>query len=376
MSQFQAHIKRRDFSEPIALPNLTLNPLRWSWQDVGGPDYAEIAIDGIQNQLWAALQWLRCPVVIYGNGIPVWWGYVADVAFSTDAVDIAVSMADMANKIAVAYSFVDAGTQTVGTRATTAWAEDTISSGEYGVKELLASVDGATTAQAEIVRDRLLAMKKYPAAIPQASGVKNRSLSVGQYSRGGKAVHGAGRLVCLGWWKTLDWRYYGNGGTASTVTTTQISDIITASGAFFTGTDVVDASGVSSSQYRDGDSTALAQIAELPRTPTSGSRRTRATVTTERLLRIETEADSSVSDWIVTPDGIRDRWGGQPAAGTAVIGWSQFRGVVPDSANLGYMSVPSPFYIDENEYDAIENSYRWRARGAPSAWELTRMQQG
>ena len=134
MSQFQAHIKRRDFSEPIALPNLTLNPLRWSWQDVGGPDYAEIAIDGIQNQLWAALQWLRCPVVIYGNGIPVWWGYVADVAFSTDAVDIAVSMADMANKIAVAYSFVDAGTQTVGTRATTAWAEDTISSEEYGVK--------------------------------------------------------------------------------------------------------------------------------------------------------------------------------------------------------------------------------------------------
>lgn len=370
---YTAHLLRRDDSEFLTPLPLALRPLRWSWTEPGGPDYAEIAVDGNNDLLWDMLRLLRCPVTIYNrNGAAVWWGYVSDAAFSTDAVDIAVTLDDMANRVAVAYSLVAAGSQTVGTRATTSWTEDTTSSGEYGTKELLASIDGATTAQAENVRDRLLALHKYPLAIPQAAGRKNRTLSIGQYSRGGAAVRGAGRLVCRGWWHTLDWRYYSNSDTTSTQTTQQIADIVTGVGAFLDGADIVDASGVSSSEYRDGDSTALAEVKELLRTRTSGGSNLTATVTPERLLRVEAETASGSDDWLITPNGILDRWGNQPEPGRAVLGWAQLRGIVPASANLDYMSAPSPVYIVENKYDANDSTYRWRPRGMPSPWEISR----
>jgi len=349
-------LQQRDFSEFIALPSLKLTPLRWSWREPGGPDYAEIEVEGGVDNLWAALQWLRCPVTIYNqNGTPVWWGYVNNVAFATGDIEIAVALDDMTNKVAVAYSYVEAGSQTVGERRTTAWAADATSSDEYGVKEFLASVDGATAAQAEAVRDRLLALHKYPLATPTPSSTKKG---------------GSGRLTCLGWWRTLDWRYYSQATTASVETTTQIADIVSDVGEFLAGTDIVNASGISSSEYRDGDSVARVEVEALLSS-------LRATVTRERYLRIETQAASGDDDWLLLPDGrFSTRLGAIPEPGSAILGWAQLRGIVPASANLDYMAAPSPFYIEENEYDAESGLYNWRARGAASAWELTRIVQG
>ena len=356
---FTARIQQRDFGEFVALPDLALRPLRWAWRAQGGPDFAEIGVDGDEEMLWQMLAWLRCPITIYSDGVPVWWGYVADAAFSSSALAVAVSLEDMYNKLAVAYSLVEAGSQTVGERATTAWVSDTTSTGEYGTKELLGSIDGATSTTAEAVRDVLLTQHRYPRAIPQASG---------QYGSGG-------RLICLGWYSTLGWRYYANSATASTVTTTQIGAIVTGVGEFLSA-DIVDASGVSSSEYRNGDNTALVEIEEMLRTPTSGGARLAATVTVDRRLQVALEGDSGDDDWLVTPGGLRDRWGSLPLAGSGVLGWAQLRGIVPASANLNYMGAPSPLYIEANEFDAGTLAYRWQARGMASPWELSRIAQG
>lgn len=354
MNRFTARFQRRDFSEFLALPALHLRPVRWSWLDAGGPDYAEIEATGDIHSLWAALQLLRCPLTIRnGNGTPVWWGYVAEVAFAVGGVSFSVSLDAMKNRVAVAYSYVEPGTQDVGERRTTAWAEESDSIAEWGQKESLESVDGASTAQAESVRDTVLQQAKFPRAVPAPTN-KNA----------------AAQIIARGWYATLAWRYYQNGNTDSVETTQQIADIVSSVGEFFTGVDMVNASGIYSSAYRDGDSTALAEVEAL----LSG---VRATVTPERILRIETEPASGDNDWLLLPGGrFTTRLGALPEPGCAILGWTQLRGIVPASANLDYMAAPSPFYIEENEYDAESNTYHWRARGVASAWELTRLQGG
>lgn len=355
MSRFTVHVRRRDFTAFIALPSLLLRPVRWSWLLPGGPDYAEVELKGDINSLWAALQLLRCPLTIHNeNQTPVWWGYVAEVSFAVKGIAVTVSLDGMKNKVAVAYSHVEPGTQDVGERRTTAWAEDSASIAEWGQKESLETIDGASDALAESVRDTVLGSAKYPRAIPAPA-----------------AADGAtAQLIARGWWSTLGWRYYQNSDTDSVETTTQIADIVSSVGAFFTGVDIVNGSGVYTSEYRPGDTTALAEVEAL----LSGMQ---ATVTPERILRVETEPTSGEDDWLLLPGGrFATRFNVSPESGAAVLGWTRLRGIAPASANTDYMAAPSPFYIIENEFDAERREYRWRARGQPSAWELTRVQEG
>jgi hypothetical protein len=108
-------------------------------------------------------------------------------------VEISASLDKMANSVAVAYSFVAAGTQAVGGRKTTAWSTDTTSQGVYGTKEYLSSASGLTDAAAEAQRDVILALRKYP----QASATQTGGNSPATVT-----------IECRGWWETLDWKYY------------------------------------------------------------------------------------------------------------------------------------------------------------------------
>jgi len=345
---FTAKLQRRDFTTyPIA--PVTLTPVRWSWNAQGGPMDAEF---GVEGDVWEALGLLRCPIVIRNqNQTPVWWGYVSSVQIGAGSVQIGVDLDSMANRVAVAYSLVAPGSVTVGGRATTAWTQDADSVSEYGTKDLLASVDGATATTAEAVRDALLTMHRYPIATPNAQSGKG------------------GTLYARGWWSTLGWRYYAKATTASTVTTTQVANMVTSVGEFLTGTDVVTASGVSTSEYRDGDSTALDVAAGILR----GSGLL-GTVTVDRALRIEVEPVAGANDWLLQPSGeFQTRRGVVLEPGVSVLGWTAFRGVIPASAQFSYMTAPSPFFVEENEYTIKSNAYRWRARGVPSPWELARI---
>lgn len=354
MSRFTVHLQQRDFSAFIALPSLILRPMRWSWLLPGGPDYAEIEVKGDLHNLWSALQLLRCPLTIRNeNGTSVWWGYVTEVSFAVKGVAVAVSLDGMKNKVAVAYSHIEQGTQDVGERRTTAWAEESDSIAEWGQKESLESIDGASDALAEAVRDTVLNNAKYPRAVPAPADKDAPAL-----------------LIARGWWSTLSWRYCQNSGTDSVETTQQIADIVSNVGEFFVDTDIVDASGIYASEYRDGDSTARLEVEAL----LSGLQ---ATVTPERIVRVETEPTSGEDDWLLLPGGrFATRFNASPESGAAVLGWTRLRGIISASANLDSMAAPSPFYIEENEYDAERKEYRWRARGQPSAWELTRLQGG
>src|SRR3990172_936513 len=135
-------VLQRDFTDPLAAPDVNYQVKGYAWNVIGGPNWAEIEVTGLAPALWELIEMLRCPVEIYNpRGERRWWGFVSSV----DLSQVGVSLETMANRIAVAYSLVEPGSSTVGARATTSWAQNDDSVATYGTKELLASISGATT---------------------------------------------------------------------------------------------------------------------------------------------------------------------------------------------------------------------------------------
>lgn len=191
---FTVEFLRRDFSEALDFPQLEFEVNRYSFTAVGGPEAASISAMGPELALWELLEWLRAPVrIVDVNGDAVWWGMVSEVVVRVGAIEIGLSLEGMANRVAVAYSYVAPGSNTVGTRATTGWLQDDDAVSAYGIMELLASLSGATVEQAEARRARELAGKRYPIPVLRVAAGQG-SLSA--------------TLMCRGWWDTLEWQYY------------------------------------------------------------------------------------------------------------------------------------------------------------------------
>jgi hypothetical protein len=108
------------------------------------------------------------------------------------AVTVETTLDAMANSVAVLYSWVPAGSNGVGMRKTTAYAEDAVSIAEYGRKQFLSSASGMTDSAAEAIRDTLLAQRSRPMSI----------FEVGPAPR---VVDTVAVLHCMGWMATLDW---------------------------------------------------------------------------------------------------------------------------------------------------------------------------
>jgi hypothetical protein len=178
---------------PVRAPaGCTVIPQRWSWSVTGGPDEAEITVTGPIGSLYGLFDWLRYGVDIVPEtgGVPVWTGYIAEVAVNLGTVEIGLSLDGMYNRVAVAYTYRDA--DNIDQRSTTAWVEDTFSSGRYGARELLYSRSSLDETQADALAALLL--EKYKAPVP--------------FVREGGASTVEARLSCAGWWSTLGWRYY------------------------------------------------------------------------------------------------------------------------------------------------------------------------
>lgn len=178
-----------------------VNSMRWGarW----GCLEASLTANGTELELWELVEFLRCPVEIYDEvGRLAWWGMVSEARIRVDAIEVGVTLDSMQNRLAVAYSYVTPGTQEVGVRKTTAWADNDESITEYGTKEFLSSMDGMSDAAAEARRDAILASRKWPQG------------GAGQFGspRGRVRYSGAKRslsasLLCKGWWSTLGWQY-------------------------------------------------------------------------------------------------------------------------------------------------------------------------
>jgi hypothetical protein len=192
MMNFSVELYDRLYT-PVKTDKLQVRPLVYSAHAMGGPHKAEIEITGDSRALWDCHNWLRYFVIIRNpHGQAVWSGIVHEAQVRWGALSVGVALEKMANRVAVAYTYTDAdGT---AQRATTDWAEDTVSTGEYGDKERLDSLGDTSSTLAENLRDRTLAALKYP--------------QVTQTLENGAGQ--AARLYCVGLWSTLGWKYYSN----------------------------------------------------------------------------------------------------------------------------------------------------------------------
>lgn len=191
MNEFTVIFQDKNGNE-LPLPNgLTVVPLRYSEMAVGGFDVADLEIHGNIHALWSLLQWLGYRIVIQNrNKSPVWWGYIDEIMVGRGALQDGLSLKNMFNRVAVAYTFNDLGNNVSGT---TSWAEDTESIARYGRKELLLSLSDTNLAQAESKRDTKLNNFKKPTPIQRAGVGGNTTVAT---------------VRCSGYWHTLGWRYY------------------------------------------------------------------------------------------------------------------------------------------------------------------------
>lgn len=352
--------QQRSFAEALVLPRVWWQVERHSWAAIGGPKDATITAFGDAPALWELVQMLRCPVEVRNHrGDPVWWGYVAEVEVSVGAITVAASLDTMANRLAVAYAYTTPD-NTIGTRATTAWVEDAQSVAEYGTFERLEASHTDDTTTAAALRDALLEAYKLP--IPTVTVAA-------------EAAEQRATLHCRGWWDTFARRMYDNVGVTAVETTTQIEDIVTAVGEFVTAIDIQDASGVSSLEYRDGDTSAQAEIEKLLERGSASGRRMLAMVTQERVLRVYLEPEPGQYDLHLHADGrLLDRFGVALGYGECPAArWARLTDVIPATVATSLLADPNLLFIEEAEWDEVQGRLgRIEPRG-PSVFDVSRL---
>jgi hypothetical protein len=191
-SPLTTEIIRRDFSQPVT-NRLPIEPDYLSWTAFGGAERAELGASGEVEQLLDLIHLLRCGVMIRDkNSEPVWWGYIEEVVVELEAVEVRVSLADLANEIRVQYDYVSPD-NVPGDRNLTDAAVDQRSQAEYGAKTRLLHKSNIDQGQAEALRDTWLGQHAWPIS------------RLSQRDQRGKV---RARLICAGWFKTLDWQPY------------------------------------------------------------------------------------------------------------------------------------------------------------------------
>lgn len=186
-------LKSRDGYQQSLPLGVQLKPLRFSRSIYGGYEAAEVEVVGPAQAIAYLQQRLRYDMTIYNRfGSRCWNGFVNETVISTGLQRKSYSLDNLANRVAVTYSYED---ETGGYgQAVTAWAENSLSVLRYGQKELIFAAGDQSEVTATVMRDTLLselAWVRRSAGNDGSAGVK-------------------GSLVGLGWWKTLGWTYFAN----------------------------------------------------------------------------------------------------------------------------------------------------------------------
>lgn len=186
MSTLEVVIQNRDFTDRLVPAGVHLQPVRYSWNAVGGPEMCEVEAIGNEVQLWELLNLLRCPLEVWDwRGTAVWWGYIESVELRIGAITAGVTLDSMSNHVTVMYS------NSLGSGDTDP-VSDADSIAEYGTKELRYSASDTDDVAAQTLRDLLLAQRKYPVPTVQI----------------GEGAELAATLYGRGWWHSLEWRYW------------------------------------------------------------------------------------------------------------------------------------------------------------------------
>ncbi len=149
--------------------------------------------------------------------------------------------------------------------------------------------------------------------------------------------------------KSMDLNFKAVGTVA---TTTQISNIATASGEFISGIDIEDASGVTTSLNRDGDYTAMKEMTKLLDIGTSNSRRLLADISRSRRLRIYEEDPITTVNYKMDKNrNLRTINGNPVRKEDCLVGvWVELEDFIPPTVDTSILANPSPVFIDESEY--------------------------
>ena len=191
---FYLEVQDRKFADYLPDTGLKFEVDSPEWDEYGGPRKASVRVTGPWRALWDLLEWLRFQIVIRTkNDERFWWGYVHQVTVRQGSTEIKANLDAMFNRVKVSYAYIPPGSTEAGDQRDTDWAEDAASIAEYGTKELISSIDGATAAAAEAKRDAILEARKYPQG----------KFSIG--SSGNVVVSAV--LDLRGWWDTLGWQY-------------------------------------------------------------------------------------------------------------------------------------------------------------------------
>lgn len=158
-------------------------------------------------------------------------------------------------------------------------------------------------------------------------------------------------------------------------TTAQLEEMATEAGAFFTAVEVVDASGVYSRQYREGDNYALDEARELLEMGTSDGSRLLATVTRERrLLIFKAPAADVQTDWQLRNDGaVVSAYGSGIAPGKTPAGKWLHLAEIP--GQIDAVAPLSPLFVERAQYFA-DGTLSIEPEGAPSPYDIGKVEQG
>lgn len=190
MRNFDVSIFDTDDLDVFLPYGVTLSPQTYDRNAIGGCIQAEIQADGPVKSLWALFQFLGYRIRIYNRyQTAVWWGLIDEIEISLGSSTVGLSLRNMRNRVACAYTSDSDG---VTTRGTTDWAEHAESVARYGYHEHMASLSDTNLEQAEAKRDAIL----------NAVGTPARLISIGET---GATV---ATIRCVGYWQTLEWRYY------------------------------------------------------------------------------------------------------------------------------------------------------------------------
>lgn len=363
--QFSVSLISRDNNALPFLPRFTLTPNSYSWNARGGPERAEITVQGDPTLMPILLDWLRCPVEIWVDGYPVWWGFVNAVEFNGIPAKVVASLDRLATRVAVLYVDQDSGCLAQGFTVQTPWAESAVGIAEFGQREIVHSIDDATAERAEATRDRAFDLWQQP--------ISSMALTT--------ELGGSGKLFCQGWYETLGWKYYQMLITGLAETSVQMDDMATIGGQFFTSVSVPSLSSILSDEYRDGDNTALKELERMMDTGVADGNRYICTVDRNLGFVVYQEPSSSDVMWQVRlgRDGklVNAATGRPLPTGACPAGyWLDWLGSTPETVALAFVARPVPVFIEQMQIDCASGRFSWQARGEPDPWQKSALGPG
>jgi hypothetical protein len=193
MAEFTAALNWPSFPDVQSSHAVALVPVRWAAEADGGPSEAEIRVNGTEGSLADVARMLGAHVTISNElGSPVFWGYVHETEMRIGGQMASLSLSDVYNKIAVAYTVRQPDNSE--RRFTTDWETWSVTATLYGIREMLDTLNDGDSTAAEKMRDRLL--YRYARCMPSFT------------SDGGAGEGVELTLYCRGYWDLLDVQYY------------------------------------------------------------------------------------------------------------------------------------------------------------------------